>query len=133
VVIELKKGRPSDQVVGQVLRYMGWVKKHLCTNGQAVKGLVICRDHDPKSTGWCSQGRTDQPLEGSPHEFSTRSTVQPAEVPGWVDARGNGGAPWLAPQAGRGRAATRDNDAQAAQGWCSLSGSPVRGRSTPAE
>jgi restriction system protein len=50
VVIELKKGRPSDQVVGQVLRYMGWVKKNLCTNGQAVKGLVICRDHDPKLT-----------------------------------------------------------------------------------
>jgi len=48
VVIELKKGRPSDQVVGQVLRYMGWVKKNLCGNGQAVKGLVICRDPDPK-------------------------------------------------------------------------------------
>jgi restriction system protein len=50
VVIELKKGRPSDQVVGQVLRYMGWVKKNLCTNGQAVRGLVICRDPDPKLT-----------------------------------------------------------------------------------
>ncbi|HLA83230.1 MAG TPA: endonuclease NucS domain-containing protein [Thermoguttaceae bacterium] len=48
VVIELKKGRPSDQVVGQTLRYMGWVKENLCTNGQAVKGLVICRDADPK-------------------------------------------------------------------------------------
>lgn len=48
VVIELKKGRPSDQVVGQVLRYMGWVKQTLCTNGQGVKGLVICRDPDPK-------------------------------------------------------------------------------------
>jgi hypothetical protein len=48
VVIELKKGRPSDQVVGQVLRYMGWVKKNLCAEGQAVKGLVICRDPDPK-------------------------------------------------------------------------------------
>lgn len=48
VVIELKKGRPSDLVVGQVLRYMGWVKKNLCTNGQTVKGLIICRDHDPK-------------------------------------------------------------------------------------
>ena len=48
VVIELKKGRPSDQVVGQTLRYMGWVKKNLCTGGQAVKGLVICRDPDPK-------------------------------------------------------------------------------------
>jgi len=50
VVIELKKGRPSDRVVGQILRYMGWVKKNLCATGQAVKGLVICRDHDPKLT-----------------------------------------------------------------------------------
>jgi restriction system protein len=50
VVIELKKGRPSDHVVGQVLRYMGWVRKNLCSNGQTVKGLVICRDHDPKLT-----------------------------------------------------------------------------------
>jgi restriction system protein len=33
VVIELKKGRPSDQVVGQVLRYMGWVQKNLCKDG----------------------------------------------------------------------------------------------------
>jgi restriction system protein len=48
VVIELKKGRPSDQVIGQILRYMGWVKKNLCKDGQTVKGLVICRDPDPK-------------------------------------------------------------------------------------
>ena len=50
VVIELKKGRSSDQVVGQVLRYMGWIKKNLCSSGQTVKGLVVCRDHDPKLT-----------------------------------------------------------------------------------
>lgn len=50
VVIELKKGRPSDRVVGQVLRYMGWVKRNLCNNGQSVRGLVICRDYDPKLT-----------------------------------------------------------------------------------
>lgn len=48
VVIELKKGRPSDQVIGQILRYMGWVKKNLCKQGQTVKGLVICRDSDLK-------------------------------------------------------------------------------------
>ncbi len=48
VVVELKKGRSSDQVVGQILRYMGWVKKNLCLNGQAVKGLIICRDPDSK-------------------------------------------------------------------------------------
>jgi|WetSurMetagenome_2_1015567.scaffolds.fasta_scaffold00842_2 restriction system protein len=50
VVIELKKGRSSDRVVGQILRYMGWVKRNLCENGQSVKGLLICRDHDPKLT-----------------------------------------------------------------------------------
>jgi restriction system protein len=48
VVIELKKGRPSDQVVGQILRYMGWVKMALCKDGQSVKGLIICHDPDPK-------------------------------------------------------------------------------------
>jgi restriction system protein len=48
VVVELKKGRPSDQVIGQVLRYMGWVKENLCTNDQRVKGLIICHDPDPK-------------------------------------------------------------------------------------
>lgn len=48
VVIELKKGRPSDQVVGQILRYMGWVKRNLCKDGQVVKGLVICQEPDSK-------------------------------------------------------------------------------------
>ena len=48
VVLELKKGRPSDQVVGQVLRYMGWVKQNRCTKGQSVRGVVICRDRDTK-------------------------------------------------------------------------------------
>lgn len=48
VVIELKKGRPSDNVVGQICGYMGWVKKHLCGEGQSVKGLIICRSADPK-------------------------------------------------------------------------------------
>lgn len=48
VVIELKKGRTSDQVVGQILRYMGWVKKNLCKDGQPVKGLIICRQPETK-------------------------------------------------------------------------------------
>src|SRR5207244_1345898 len=39
IVIELKKGQPSDDTVGQVLRYMGWVKEHLA-NGQEVNGII---------------------------------------------------------------------------------------------
>jgi hypothetical protein len=34
--------------VGQILRYMGWVKQHLCETHQPVHGLVICREPDPK-------------------------------------------------------------------------------------
>lgn len=48
VVVELKKGRPSDQVVGQTLRYMGWVRSNLCSPTQQVRGLIICRESDPR-------------------------------------------------------------------------------------
>jgi restriction system protein len=48
VVVELKRGRASDKVVGQIQRYMGWVKQNLCDDGQIVKGLIICHNHDPK-------------------------------------------------------------------------------------
>jgi hypothetical protein len=50
VVIELKKGREPDTVAGQTLRYMGWVEENLCEEGQSVKGLVICRERDPRLT-----------------------------------------------------------------------------------
>lgn len=48
VVIELKKGRESDKVVGQILRYIGWVKQNLAKNGQDVRGIIICSDFDKK-------------------------------------------------------------------------------------
>lgn len=48
VVIELKKGRESDKVVGRILRYMGWVAENLCTERQHVKGMIICREPDAR-------------------------------------------------------------------------------------
>lgn len=48
VVIELKKGRESDRVIGQILRYMGWVADNLATQSQPVRGIIVCRDTDPK-------------------------------------------------------------------------------------
>ncbi|MGD0918461.1 MAG: PDDEXK nuclease domain-containing protein [Thermodesulfobacteriota bacterium] len=48
VVIELKKGRESDKVVGQILRYMGWVKDNLCQEGEDVKGLIITNEKDER-------------------------------------------------------------------------------------
>lgn len=48
LVMELKKGKSSDVVVGQILRYMGWVKSNLCKDNQNVAGLIICREPDKK-------------------------------------------------------------------------------------
>lgn len=48
VVIELKKGRKNDEVIGQVLRYIGWVRENLCKKGQEVKGLIIVGNKDTK-------------------------------------------------------------------------------------
>lgn len=47
VVIELKKGQTSDATVGQVARYMGWVRKNRA-NGHEVKGIIIARSNDLK-------------------------------------------------------------------------------------
>jgi len=46
LVVELKRGQSSDQTVGQVLRYMGWVRQKLASPGDTVKGLVIAQDAD---------------------------------------------------------------------------------------
>ncbi len=51
VVMELKKGRSSDVVVGQILRYMGWVKENLAiseNNDYNVRGIIIVKEKDDK-------------------------------------------------------------------------------------
>jgi restriction system protein len=46
LVIELKKGRASDNVVGQIQRYMGFVLEELAEEGQTVKGIIIALEDD---------------------------------------------------------------------------------------
>lgn len=46
LVVELKKGRASDSVVGQVLRYMGFVLQDLAEPHQQVKGVIIALEDD---------------------------------------------------------------------------------------
>ncbi|MEI4233718.1 endonuclease NucS domain-containing protein [Roseovarius sp. D22-M7] len=48
LVIELKREKSSDAVVGQVLRYIGWVRKHLAEENEAVDGLVVATEGDPQ-------------------------------------------------------------------------------------
>ena len=46
VVIELKKNQTSDDTVGQLSRYMGWIKEHKKDEG--VKGIIVAGKFDEK-------------------------------------------------------------------------------------
>lgn len=43
VVLELKVSKGYDRVVGQLLRYVNWVRQNLAEPGQRVRGIIICR------------------------------------------------------------------------------------------
>lgn len=46
-IFELKLDRGPDRALGQLARYMGWVKMHLAS-GQEVRGVVVARSIDEK-------------------------------------------------------------------------------------
>ncbi len=46
VVIELKKNQTSDDTIGQISRYMGWVREKL--GDKNVKGIIIAGTYDKK-------------------------------------------------------------------------------------
>lgn len=48
LVVELKRGRVSDVVVGQVLRYMGYIKEEIAEDDQTVEGAIIALEDDQK-------------------------------------------------------------------------------------
>lgn len=43
VVVELKVSRGHERVVGQILRYMAWVKKHIAS-GKNVRGIIVANE-----------------------------------------------------------------------------------------
>jgi len=47
VVIELKRNQSSDDTVGQISRYMGWIKERIANNS-LVKGIIISYSKDDK-------------------------------------------------------------------------------------
>lgn len=47
VVIELKVDKGPDRAIGQAMRYMGWVKKHLAA-GKKVSGVIVACDINEK-------------------------------------------------------------------------------------
>jgi len=46
LVVELKRGRASDSVVGQIQRYMGYVQEELAEDNQKVRGVIIALEDD---------------------------------------------------------------------------------------
>ena len=48
LVVELKKGRASDSVVGQIQRYMGYVTEFVAEEYQVVKGVIIALEEDQR-------------------------------------------------------------------------------------
>ena len=48
LVIELKRGRASDSVVGQIQRYMGFIKEEFLEKDQTVRGVIIALENDIK-------------------------------------------------------------------------------------
>ncbi len=46
LVVELKRGRVSDKVVGQIQRYMGFVVEELASQNQKVRGVIIGFEDD---------------------------------------------------------------------------------------
>lgn len=48
LVVELKKGRASDSVVGQIQRYMGYVVEELAEDNQTVRGVIIAQEDDQR-------------------------------------------------------------------------------------
>lgn len=49
VVIELKRDRTDDEVVGQLSRYMGWIKEHRADPiGVGVRGVIVVHEVTPK-------------------------------------------------------------------------------------
>lgn len=55
VVIELKVSRGYDRVVGQILRYMAWIRKNQADENQIVRGVIVAREMSEDLKLACSE------------------------------------------------------------------------------
>lgn len=77
VIIELKRDKSSDDTIGQVLRYMGWVAQKLANgNQEQVRGVIICQKQDErlKYAVSCLGGRV------SVFEYQVKFLLNPAGI-----------------------------------------------------
>ena len=73
LVVELKRSQTSDDTVGQVLRYMGWVRRNRANAEARVEGLIVCQEVDK---------RLQYALDGQPNvrcmTYRVRFSLDPA-------------------------------------------------------
>ncbi|CAM5797785.1 hypothetical protein RFUL19S_04974 [Rhizobacter fulvus] len=80
VVIELKVSKGYDRVVGQLLRYVNWVRMNLAETGQRVRGIIVCRNMSDDLRLACSSIKDVELLE---YQLSvTVSKVPPLGING---------------------------------------------------
>ena len=74
-MIELKRGQTSDATVGQVLRYMNWVKENVAADNQSVRGIIVASDIDD-ALRYAARGLQNVSVKTYRVEFS----LQPTDV-----------------------------------------------------
>lgn len=88
VVIELKRGRSADRVVGQIARYMGWVQRRLCGDkATRVRGIIVGSEFDRRF-----EAAIVQLKRVTPYTFDLRVSFSPWSPEG-CPTRGAGGGP----------------------------------------
>lgn len=80
LIVELKRNLSGDAAVGQVLRYMGWVKLHLCKSGELVQGLIVCRKVDD-SLWYAMQAVKDVEVMQYKVDFHLEKAPRPVAAP----------------------------------------------------
>lgn len=75
VVIELKRGKTSDAAVGQVLRYMNWVRENLAEQNQNVQGIIIASEID-ESLRYAARGLANVSVK----TYNVTFSLQPEEL-----------------------------------------------------
>lgn len=73
IVIELKKARAGDKVLGQTLRYVGWVRDNRLQAGEEVRGYIVGKTIDPNLL---SAARGAHPVPIKLFEFDFRLRVE---------------------------------------------------------
>lgn len=79
VVVELKRGRPSDRVVGQIARYMGWVRHHIAASEQLVEGIIVAHGYD-ENLGYAAMALPGLSVLTYEVTFSLHAVDAPAQL-----------------------------------------------------